>query len=109
MKRRLKFAGREGLTRHTPIIALTAHALHGERDRCIAAGMDDYLAKPITPAVLFTTLRRWLPKYVELPGESPAPAQVTPNNVEQDAVLDRGALTCSENYNSRACLTSSIN
>jgi CheY-like chemotaxis protein len=50
---------REGATRHTPIIALTANALDSERERCIAAGMDDYLAKPIQQATLAVMIKRW--------------------------------------------------
>ena len=43
-----------------PIIALTAHALEEERQRCLAAGMNDHIAKPIDPGVLIATLTRWL-------------------------------------------------
>ncbi|WP_078118624.1 transporter substrate-binding domain-containing protein [Thiosocius teredinicola] len=44
-----------------PIVAMTAHAMTGERERCLDAGMNDHIAKPIDPAVLFATLQRWLP------------------------------------------------
>ena len=50
----------DGLRRRTPIIAMTANAMAGDRERCLQAGMDDYLAKPVHPAELRATLARHL-------------------------------------------------
>jgi PAS domain S-box-containing protein len=58
--RRLRAAETERATARTPVIAVTANAMKGEEERCLAAGMDAYLAKPVRLELLRATLERWL-------------------------------------------------
>ena len=52
-------AGLEGVDARVPIIALTANAMKGDKERCLASGMDDYLSKPISPEALAEKMIRW--------------------------------------------------
>jgi CheY-like chemotaxis protein len=49
----------ENGSRHTPIIAMTAHTMKGDRERCIEAGMDDYISKPIKKESLCDMIKKW--------------------------------------------------
>ena len=68
----------EGADRHTPIIAMTAAAMEGDREACLAAGMDDYITKPIRVDVVAATLERWINGApIEHPGASTSAPDAT--------------------------------
>jgi CheY-like chemotaxis protein/HPt (histidine-containing phosphotransfer) domain-containing protein len=82
---------------HLPILAMTAHALDSDRQRCRDAGMNDHVTKPVILEDLAAALRRWLPLRAEIQtGEQPAPvAQAGPVEIQRLDAL-RGLLDIDE-------------
>ena len=86
LARRLRAAEADRGAVRTPIVAVTANAMKGEEERCLASGMDAYLVKPVSIERLSATLERWLP----VQPESSVGAQ--PNQKEAAAAIDRNVL-----------------
>ncbi len=78
---------RDGRVR-TPIVALTASALKGEAERCLAAGMDDYMAKPVGIPALTAALQRWLPHTIPAPADAAMPDAVALPQLAHPPALD---------------------
>jgi CheY-like chemotaxis protein/HPt (histidine-containing phosphotransfer) domain-containing protein len=74
LARSIRAAEAAGGLPRTPVLACTAHALAGEAEKCLAAGMDDSMTKPIALRRLQEKLQRWLPLPPETPAEAVAPA-----------------------------------
>jgi CheY-like chemotaxis protein/HPt (histidine-containing phosphotransfer) domain-containing protein len=72
---RIRDPGSAVLQHGIPIVAMTAHALAGDRESCLEAGMNDYVTKPVSPRALSEALGRWLPRGAATPRSVPAASE----------------------------------
>jgi two-component system, sensor histidine kinase and response regulator len=79
---------REGGSRRTPIVAMTASAMKGDREKCLAAGMDDYVAKPIGPETLLAVLTRWVQADSQADAGEETASPVDPAMIENLRAID---------------------
>ncbi|CAN5350426.1 hypothetical protein BH10PLA2_BH10PLA2_23230 [soil metagenome] len=77
-----------GSSKHLPIIALTAHVMNGDRERCLEGGMDGYVAKPIAEAELWREIERVCPQALHSPPGELEPA-LPPPELNREAILSR--------------------
>ncbi|WP_045826315.1 response regulator [Teredinibacter turnerae] len=99
-------AGKAGeIYKKIPIIAMTANAMKGDKERCFAAGMDDYISKPIDPQVLEDRLRKWLPRVPEPNSQITAADTLQPKAI--NPVVEMFAANLETNANSTAATSDS--
>jgi PAS domain S-box-containing protein len=81
---------RQGTARHTWIVAMTAHSLEGDREKCLRAGMDDYVSKPVKPENVKAAIERYLMKHgpISIAPDPTAQTEIDPAEFIDPAVLD---------------------
>jgi CheY-like chemotaxis protein len=83
-----RIRARESDGARTPIIAMTASAMKGDRERCIEAGMDDYVSKPVSPEAFEEVLTRWIRPHGPQPraSSSSAPSEKTNGPLDEEII-----------------------
>ena len=96
LSRRIRDPGTQVLNHRIPIIAVTAHSLSGDREQCLAAGMDDYLSKPVRPELLEKVLTQWMGAAQGVSGapapqpeKNPEPLPADTSQFDSDDLIER--------------------